>query len=39
MKNYPTLLIFRQGALLGKIEGYCNIDDKKVFEEKIKKMI
>jgi ferredoxin len=39
IKELPSLLFFRDGNFLGKIEGYYDIDQKAEFEEKIKNII
>jgi len=39
IKEYPTLLIFKQGNLLGKIEGYYSIDQKDDFKAKIDQIV
>ena len=35
----PALLIFKNGALLGKIEGYFEISDKNEFENKVTEIV
>ena len=39
IKNYPCLLVFKAGMLLGKIEGYYKLDEKAQFESEIKAIL
>lgn len=39
VKTLPTLLFFKDGKLIGKIEGYYDFKQKKELKEKIKKII
>lgn len=39
IKELPSLLIFKNGNLLGKIEGYYDIDEKEEMIKEIKKVI
>jgi len=39
VNDYPTLLVFRNGEYLNKIEGYYSINEKEKFESKLKDII
>ena len=39
ISEYPCLLAFKSGELLGKIEGYYSIDEQADFEAEINKII
>lgn len=39
IKEYPTLLVFKKGKLLGKIEGYFNSDEKEKLVKKIHEIV
>lgn len=39
LNDFPTLLIFKDSKLCGKIEGYYTIDEKNILIEKIKNLL
>lgn len=39
IKELPSLLIFKSGKMIGKIDGYYSIEDKEEFIKKIREMI
>ena len=39
VKELPSLLVFKKGKLLGKIDGYYTVDDKEEFLSKIKEIV
>ncbi len=39
LNNFPSLLIFKDGKLCGKIEGYYSEDDKEILFEKINDLL
>lgn len=39
INEFPTLLIFQNNRLIGKVEGYYSVEEKKVFERKIFEII
>ena len=39
LKEYPSLLLFQDGKLIGKVEGYYSIDEKENFINKINEIL
>lgn len=39
VKEYPCLLLFKKGKLLGRVEGYYSVEDKDILLDKLNAMI